>query len=449
MDAIKTAENHVIELRQRLGDLFIQNAAGEDIEKSVTLLGASKATETDKKVTNVYKLVSSDMDLREKGALDIESFLRKFWRIKEVENLNVEQAKQLLRLFCHGKEAVAQWLTRHEKSNSEISLEDRKNDLLKEFLSPYWKINKLTEILQIQFKQGQTVQSFINDFETLMIEKTIPYTTDDTNYSLREEDEQGATKKQAFFCEIRKRNKSHDTKDCKMKKSINTEKSENSEKSQNIFNKEKQNFEKGHNKVCPKKPTIRKLVVTEKAKEYEEYLEAMKVEYDYNEIAKFISQPAIMNMGFDISRPINVLFGLDLHAKVRIGITGLTSKFNDESDIRSKENAGETQEEPTVTEELNIPVTQVVKELDDTNKTPIEPYLSSLINTFASHLISTIQPLIDSNTQLKGFCNLPDMKFLFSSNISFVYKSASRANQARFVASVLQSLWGKPSEEAA
>ncbi|RKP17274.1 hypothetical protein ROZALSC1DRAFT_30895, partial [Rozella allomycis CSF55] len=116
----------------------------------------------------------------------------------------------------------------------------------------------------------------------------------------------------------------------------------------------------------------------------------------------------ILYMGFDISRPINVLFGLDLHAKIGIGITGLTSKFNDESDISSKNNAGDTQEEPTVTEELNIPVTQVVKELDDSNKTPVEPYLSSLINTFASHLISTIQPLIDSNTQLKGFCNLPD-----------------------------------------
>ncbi|RKP15639.1 hypothetical protein ROZALSC1DRAFT_26233, partial [Rozella allomycis CSF55] len=121
MDPIKTAENRVTELRQRLGELVIQNAAGEDIDKvqkdleratkSVTLLRASTTTETDKKVTNVYKLYSSDMDLKEKGVLDIESFLRKFWRIKEVENLNVEQSKQLLRLFCHGKEAVAQWLT--------------------------------------------------------------------------------------------------------------------------------------------------------------------------------------------------------------------------------------------------------------------------------------------------------------------------------------------------
>ncbi|RKP15752.1 hypothetical protein ROZALSC1DRAFT_26097, partial [Rozella allomycis CSF55] len=112
MDPIKTAEKHVTELRQRLGELVIQNAAGEEIDKvqkdleratkSVTLLRASTTTETDKKVTNVYKLYSSDMDLKEKGTLDIESFLRKFWRIKEVENLNVEQSKQLLRLFCHG-----------------------------------------------------------------------------------------------------------------------------------------------------------------------------------------------------------------------------------------------------------------------------------------------------------------------------------------------------------
>ncbi|RKP15704.1 hypothetical protein ROZALSC1DRAFT_26155, partial [Rozella allomycis CSF55] len=71
------------------------------------------------------------------------------------------------------------------------------------------------------------------------------------------------------------------------------EKSENSENSKNIFQKDKP---PGHNNLCPKKPTIRKLVVKDKWKKHEDYDKAMEVEDADKEIKKLVSQPAIMKI---------------------------------------------------------------------------------------------------------------------------------------------------------
>ncbi|RKP15721.1 hypothetical protein ROZALSC1DRAFT_31998, partial [Rozella allomycis CSF55] len=57
----------------------------------------------------------------------------------------------------------------------------------------------------------------------------------------------------------------------------------------------------------------------------------------------------ILYMGFDIACPINVILGLDLHAKLGIGITGITSTFDDENDINSTNHVEATKKVPMVT----------------------------------------------------------------------------------------------------
>ncbi|EPZ36488.1 hypothetical protein O9G_005398 [Rozella allomycis CSF55] len=65
----------------------------------------------------------------------------------------------------------------------------------------------------------------------------------------------------------------------------------------------------------------------------------------------------ILYMGFDIACPINNFPGLDLHAKLGIVITGITSKCDNGNGRNLNNHVEATKEVSKVPEELNIPIT--------------------------------------------------------------------------------------------
>ncbi|RKP15562.1 hypothetical protein ROZALSC1DRAFT_26346, partial [Rozella allomycis CSF55] len=127
------------------------------------------------------------MDLKPADLNNIEEYLQRFERISKDNNLSTEQTKHLLRLFAHNNESVAQWLTRHNELNPSCTWDILKNDLLKEFLSPYWKSKKYSKLFKIQYYHGETVPEFIGRFQDLLKKNNIAFTVPDPQHNLLKE----------------------------------------------------------------------------------------------------------------------------------------------------------------------------------------------------------------------------------------------------------------------
>ncbi|RKP15831.1 hypothetical protein ROZALSC1DRAFT_25998, partial [Rozella allomycis CSF55] len=127
------------------------------------------------------------MDLKPADLNNIEEYLQRFERIYKDNNLTTEQTKHLLRLFAHNNESVAQWLTRHNELYPLCTWDVLKNDLLKEFLSPYWKSEKYSKLFKIQYYHGETVPEFIGRFQDLLKENNIAFTVPDPQQNLLKE----------------------------------------------------------------------------------------------------------------------------------------------------------------------------------------------------------------------------------------------------------------------
>ncbi|RKP16516.1 hypothetical protein ROZALSC1DRAFT_25183 [Rozella allomycis CSF55] len=119
----------------------------------------------DQKVISAVHKLCPKMDSKPSDLNNIEEYLQRFERIFKDNNLTTEQTKHLLRLFAHNNESVAQCLTRHNELNPLCTWEILKNDILKEFLSPYWRSEKYSKIFKIDYYHGETVSEFIGRFQ--------------------------------------------------------------------------------------------------------------------------------------------------------------------------------------------------------------------------------------------------------------------------------------------
>ncbi|RKP17330.1 hypothetical protein ROZALSC1DRAFT_30849, partial [Rozella allomycis CSF55] len=140
----------------------------------------------EKEVAQTFKLYSN-MKMTKNDVDKLDVYWKKFERVVVANNLKPDQAKKLLSLFAHEHERIAQWVTRHHELNPECNIKTLKDDLLKDFVSPYWKTKTLTLIFNIEYKQGETVPAFIGRFQELLIEKDIPFTVPDPRYDYLKE----------------------------------------------------------------------------------------------------------------------------------------------------------------------------------------------------------------------------------------------------------------------
>ncbi|EPZ36700.1 hypothetical protein O9G_006369, partial [Rozella allomycis CSF55] len=110
-----------------------------------------KPSSSDAAMVNLSKMYSSTMTL--KDTRNIDAYWRKFSRICATRNLNDKDAIDLLAHLLHTNEPASQWLSNFVKLNPSATLNELKDGLFKQYLSPYWKTTKLREVFKLEYRK--------------------------------------------------------------------------------------------------------------------------------------------------------------------------------------------------------------------------------------------------------------------------------------------------------